>query len=233
MEKELNINIENGIKELVVRQGEAMPVKEPIRVSVVANIDAVSRYLSKRSIEIDKCFIKVYRDDSRLSLIIDEHSPYSDNIEASLEVSKEVKMFSLNTGKLFTPFELADFIRMNRSYFQKSDEAAKLVMSLRNFKAKVNKEIENSNDNRGNRDIIKRQAVDSNLPESFKMEIPIFKGLDKCVVEVEVDIDADSLNCSLVSPMANELMQTLTNELIDEEIKAIIKIQPDLLILEC
>lgn len=233
--EELQIKVENGVKELVIRHGEALQLKEPVKVAITGNIDALGRYLTKRKDELKEvnCFIEITRDENKMTLIVDEHSAYSDKITGALEISKEVKMFSLNTGEQYTSFELADFIRMNRSYFQKPDEATRLVMALRSFKAKVNQEIESSDDKRGNRDIVRRQAVESNLPESFKIEIPIFKGLKKCVVEVEVDIDADNLNCSLVSPMANELMQTLTDDLINDEIKIIENLMPGLLIVEC
>lgn len=65
----------------------------------------------------------------------------------------------------------------------------KLVTDLQNFKAKVDKEIEQSNNNRGDRRILINQAVEHNLPEAFTLILPIFKGTAKQTIAVEVYVN--------------------------------------------
>lgn len=50
-----------------------------------------------------------------------------------------------------------------------------LVSTLKNFKAKVNQDIERSKEENGNKTDNYSQVVDSNLPKSFKLNIPLFK----------------------------------------------------------
>lgn len=49
------------------------------------------------------------------------------------------------------------------------------------------KEMELSDDKRGNRRALVAQTVESNLPESFKIELPIFKGMPKVTIKDVAD----------------------------------------------
>jgi hypothetical protein len=107
-----------------------------------------------------------------------------------------------------------------------------LVKELRTFKAKIDKEVEKVFDDRANFTLKKAQAVDSNIPENFYLVIPIFKGQEKVKIQIEININAESLNCSLVSPEANDYISDQKNQIIDEQIKKIQEIIPELCIIE-
>ena len=108
----------------------------------------------------------------------------------------------------------------------------KLVSELQNFRAKVDKEIENSNNNRGDRRMLVNQVVQSNLPEAFNLIIPLFKGTPKSTIQVEVYVNPNDFSCTLVSPEAVEIMQGARDNIIDSVLTEIINLCPGIVIIE-
>jgi len=236
MKHEINLFNQDG-KPIVleVREGAALPLKEPNKVSITGNIDAVSRYIQTRklSTEIQMCsHISVDREDKSITLNIDASNFYGGVVVGKLSQAKAFTVFGINTGTEYTTFELADFIKMNRSAFEKPSEAANLIKELNNFKAKVESEVEKLDDKRGNRTNLQRQAVDSNIPEKFTLVLPIFKGQAKQDIEVEVNINPSSLNCTLVSPMAKEIIDTVTDEIVNAELLLVKEYAPEIVVIE-
>ena len=78
------------------------------------------------------------------------------------------------------------------------------------------------------------QVVDSNLPKSFKLNIPLFKGFAQEEIEVEIyaDVDGRDVSLSLVSAGANEAIEEYKNKVIDEQLEQIRQIAPDIVIIE-
>ena len=76
--------------------------------------------------------------------------------------------------------------------------------------------------------------VNSNLPESFTLSIPVFKGGDKENLEVETFAKIDGRNVAfvLMSPGAEETLETLRDTAIDKELEAIKEIAPEIAIIE-
>lgn len=233
MEK-VEIKIEEGVKTLEILSGNALVKKEPVKVEIKGLIDSVFRYLEKRKGEIDakKCFVKIDRDTMLIHLVINEKDAYQDTITGKLIINPDFEKFEINSGHTRTTFELSDFIKMNRSFFEKKQTAMKLVSELRSFKAKVEKDLEMSDDNRGNKKVKIYQAVESNIPESFKLSMPIFKGHSKQTIEVEISIDASDFSCSLVSPDAKDFIIEMRDELLEKQIDLISVLVPELLIVE-
>ena len=108
----------------------------------------------------------------------------------------------------------------------------KLVTELQNFKAKVDKELESSNNNRGDRRVLVNQVVQSNLPEAFTLIIPLFKGTPKQTIQAEVYINPSDLSCTLVSPEANDLLEEMRDKEIDLVLERIQKVCPHIVIIE-
>lgn len=233
MEK-LNVTIENGTKTLEIRTGEALPLHEKRPLGIVGNIDTVSRWLKYRIKEIDtsNSHICINRDKMSIALYMNENEELFDLVKGVLLLDSAFEILKINSGQYLTNFEMADLFKMNRSHFENKDVAMKLVSELRNFKAKVDKDLENSDDNRGTRKLLINQIVESNLPEAFKLNIPIFKGLPKQLIEVEVDVRADDFCCTLTSPGANDLINETKDDIIDHEIEKIHDIAPEIVIVE-
>jgi len=230
MEENKIIQINAGDKSVIeLREGKALPLQEPQKIIISGNIDTVSKYIGQRgfvsdnsevptAIDLRKAIIIVERDKMSIVLLENPKDFYSNTISASLQLSTEFKKFGINENQTYTPAELGDFIKLNRAYFTKKEDANKLVSLLKNFTAKVNKQIEDSEDGRGNKDHVRRQVVESNLPPSFNLNLPIFKGQKKVEFEVEICIEPKNLECYLFSADANDVIIETRDTIIDEEI---------------
>lgn len=178
------------------------------------------------------CHVLVDREAMAITLQCHEQDYYGTQVLGTLEFSEGFRRFGINGGEYRTHFELAELIKMNRSYFENKTTAMKLVTELQNFKAKVDKEVEQSDNNRGDRRMLISQAVKHNLPEAFTLILPIFKGIEPQTIEVEVYVNPSDLTCTLVSPEANDIVVSRRDSIIDSVIERIKAATPDIVIIE-
>lgn len=225
--------------EVVLREGEApvaLDPKEQERVVINGTIDAPLRWLEKRVELINQkaTNIIVNRDKMGMALTIDETSYYQTEINGILQASKEMQEFGINVEKKWDPIKLSKFIKMHRAFFTDKSQNMMLVSTLKNFKAKVNQDIERSKEENGSKVDNYSQVVDSNLPKSFKLNIPLFKGFacEEIEVEIYADVDGRDVSLSLVSAGANEAIEEYKNKVIDVQLDAIRQIAPDIVIVE-
>ena len=225
--------------EVVLREGEAPVVldpKEPERVVISGTIDTPFRWLEKRIELINQkaSNIIVNRDVMGIALTVDETNYYQSDIRGELKTSKEMMEFGINTEKKWEPIKLSKFLKMHRAFFTDKSQNMMLVSTLKSFKAKVNQDIERSKEENGSKVDNYSQVVDSNLPKSFKLNIPLFKGFacEEIEVEIYADVDGRDVSLSLVSAGANEAIEEYKNKVIDEQLEQIRQIAPDIVIIE-
>ncbi len=231
----MNITVENGIKELVIRQGEAEQLYSKKKVAITGTIEAPFKFLEKRNdlIEYAQANMLVNREGLNIILVTNEHLEIGETITGVLKKTQAFDAFGINSGKNWISRELGQFIKMNRTCFESKDIANDLAAKLNDFKAKIDKELEHKDDNRGNARILKDQKIkEINIPDKFNLEIPIFKGAPKATFEVEIYINADDLTIQLVSPDASDIIARTRDEVIDNEIDRIKEICPKLTIIE-
>ena len=241
MEKELKQEIYKMLAEQIVnkgeitiREGKAIDLHDPEPVDIVGTINSPLRWLEKRADVLNpkQCHVQVNRSDMAINLNINERDSFSDCITGKLLLSDEYLRFGINEGKYVTGLELSDLIRMNRSCFESKQKAMELLTIMRNFKAKVTTQIEASDDKKGNRTALVRQVVEGNQPPSFELVIPIFKGQPKQTFTVEIDIDPDTLQATLVSPDAQDMIVENRDRLIDDVLSKIADLCPEIPIIE-
>lgn len=225
--------------EVVLREGKAaeqLPLREPIPVDITGTIESPLLWLEKRIDLIDQkqANIAVDRDEMKISFVDKENDYYNNGVCGVLRTSKEMKEFGINTDKKWEPAKLSQFLKMHRSFFSDKSQNMLLVSTLKNFKAKVNQDIERSKEENGSRVDNYSQVVDSNLPASFKLNIPLFKGFacEEIEVEIYADVDGRDVSLSLVSAGANEAIEEYKNRVIDEQIEKIKAIAPNIVIIE-
>lgn len=245
MEKENRINVVvpkdyNGTPiEVIVREGQA-PValnpKEPVIIDIKGTIEAPFMWLEKRIGLTDQhqSNILVSRDNMSITLTINETDYYQHTIEGTLQPSKEMLEFGINSEKRWEPIKLSQFMKMHRAFFTDKTQNMMLVSTLKNFKAKINQDIERSKEENGSKVDNYSQVVDSNLPKSFKLNIPLFKSFHPEEIEVEIyaDVDGRDVSLSLVSAGANETIEQYKNSVIDEQLERIKEIAKDIVIIE-
>lgn len=243
-----------GLKsqEIIWREGEAVKLlapKEPKILTITGILNTPEKWLEKRvnstiiegvvlqssehgSVPFQYCHIVVDRDKLNIVLHISEQDHYGAKITGKMELHPSFIKFGINSGTYRTPFEMADLIKMNRSFFENTTVAMNLVTELKNFKGKVNKALEASDNNRGDKKVVIDQVVQTNIPDTFKINVPIFKGEKKSTLSVEVYINSEDLTCTLVSPEANDIVERLRDTAIDEVLKNIEAIAPKITVIE-
>ena len=223
----------NG-RNINLRLGEAPKIEDPNPVDITGVIDSPLRWLEKRKdfLPLAKCNIQVDRDAMEIVLKIDERDAFGDMVCGRLLLSEEFKRFGINSGNYVTGMELSDLIRMNRTCFESKAKAMELVTIMRNFKATVTSQIEASDDKKGNVSQLRRQTVEGNQPPSFELNIPIFKGQPRQTFTVEIDIDPDTLQATLVSPDAQDLIAQQRDALMDGVLTQIAELCPEIPIIE-
>jgi hypothetical protein len=176
--------------------------------------------------------LSINKPKRQMNLVARPGYPDLQHYSGQLRFSKILEEFGINTGLSRTTHELADFIKMNRSYFETKDKAMHLVKVLKSFKAIVNKDVESNDDNRGNKKILMDQAVESNIPDAFKVNIPVFEYHVKELIEIEIYIDSTDLSCQLISPEARDYVNDFSDNLIDAEVAIIKESFSDLRVIE-
>jgi len=251
------VNDNNLSAEITIREGKApemLPNLPPVKHSITGTIGAPYEFLLRRipvikewlkdseagsvsvpQINIDRCHILVNRKDISIKLVINENDPNQiGNITGVLEEHPKFKEFGINQGKSWEPNELGQFLKMNKFFFAESAENMKLVTALKNFEANINAKIEKQKADNGEFKDNYSGAVLSNLPGSFKVNIPIFKGLTPETIEVEffASVNGRTASLQLVSPGANQLLEAVRDSVIDEQIEQIRGIAPTIVIIE-
>jgi len=243
-DKKVVINIPEGAcsSEVIIREGGAAKVldpKPPVKTNLSGVIGAPVEYLDKRvntnQFTQERSHLIVNREQITLTLIINEDDDYLRGmITGKLEAHPKFIEFGINTGKVWTPIELGMFFKMNRSFFTDIKLNMNLVHELMNFTATVNSKIEQSVKQNGNQTDNFAQLVNSNLPESFVLNIPIFKGMPAETLEVETvaKINGREVLFTLISPGANQTLEEIRDKAINEQLTMIREIAPKIAIIE-
>jgi len=242
--KKVVVNLPEGTAyaEVTVREGEACKLldpKPPVKVNITGTIGTPAEFLKKRidtdQINQKRCHALVDRVQIEITLVINENDEYlRGQIVGKLEIHPKFSESGINTGKVWTPSELGMFFKMNRSMFGDKQVNMKLVTELMNFTATVNNKIERSVKETGDRTDNFAQAVNSNLPGSFTLTIPIFKGMKPETLEVETfaKINGREVSFVLISPGANQTVEEIRDKIIDEQLEQIREIAPGIAIIE-
>jgi hypothetical protein len=228
--------------EVTVREGQAvkqLEPKAPVKTGLSGIIGVPVEYLKKRvqtgQFSQERSHLIVNREKIELSLIINENDEYErGQITGKLEFHPKFKEFGINTGKIWTPTELGQFFKMNRAFFPDRKTNMDLVTELMNFTATVNNTLEKSVKETGGNSDVFVQTVNSNLPKSFSLIIPIFKGMQSEELEIETfaKIDGRTVSFTLLSPGASQTLEEIRDRVIDMQLEQIRDIAPDIAIIE-
>jgi hypothetical protein len=200
---ELSINMNGDQKEVTIThlEGKALELKHPVAIAINGNIQAVSAFLEKRyagsnfgkklqAVDRELAIVIVNDDAMTIDLFLDKQDCYGTHIKASLEESSELKGFGITNEHKFSKAELVKFLRQNRRFFHSKDVYDTVLKGYMMLDMSVVTSIKNNNDLRGNVDIeFKKHVIAQNIPESFDLKIPIFKGQREEVFRVDICFD--------------------------------------------
>lgn len=232
MKENIEIHTAAGTTELVIREGEAFPAREKNPLKIKGSLDAPLRFIKNRIglLPQFESNILVNIEKGTVSLMIGEKSELHDLIEGELTPTENITQFGINNGKYISPADLSNFLRARKHLFESQAQYTEIFTALRNFKAKVNQEIAAIKDDSGNYEQKKQQIVDHNVPRSFKVNIPLFKGMPKVTFEVEILVNKD-LDVTMYSTELIQITDELREKYLNEQVAEIEKIAPDIVIL--
>jgi hypothetical protein len=235
MENKFELNTFGDSCELTIREGKAAPVREKKPVAVIGVISTPALFLHNRYESILKekaraCHVLVNSDAGTITLIVEENEELHDSIMGVISESDAIKNFGINDGDYMDPEGLAEFLRMRKHLFADQTEYANTFTALRSFTAKVNQEIASIKDDQGNYDMKRKQAVEHNVPKSFTISVPLFKGFPKRNIPVEILVNG-SLKVTMYSAELIQLTDELREQYVKDTVEKIEQIAPDIVIL--
>ena len=243
--EKLNINFAEGeaVKELIIREtnhvNEPLPILEPEKVNITGTITAPFAFLEKRwndpQMDHSRTHLLVNRDNLSIKLVVNETDKRNGmTIIGQIELSRQFMAFGVNMDVQFVPEDLANFFRINRSYFKDRAENMVLVSNLKAFRAKIETEVEREKKDNGSVTDVYKKVVNSNLPGSFKVCIPIYKGAAPEEIEIEViaTVNGRDVALELISPDAASIVEEVRDRLIDEQIEKFTAFAPEIPVLE-
>lgn len=223
----LQIVLPEGQKELVVRQGVAPEIKEPKPVNFTGTFDAVYNYWRFRKKDalskeiIDRSFLKFSREEKKIVLVIDEHKHYQDTITGVIAVNPDLEEFGINKSKYYTLQDFAAFIRLKKYMFQDQSAHPILYASTNTFKAKIETELAQGKDDRGNKFSAYKRDVKGELPERFTLLCPPYKGYEAISFVVEIGLEAtnDGIKLWLISTELVDKLKALDDKIFEDTLK--------------
>ena len=228
------ITPKNNKVEIITGTRAYVPEQKPLALNISGNIDSVSRWLEKRFkkpeeepmefLVSDDSHVLVNRDKMTIELVFNESNPHTKStITGKLQFHPDFTKWKINTGEEWETKKRAEFVKMNRSSFEEITKAMKVAAELSDLKVNVEKELEKSSDNRGNaKSLVAQRVISSNIPENFTIQVPIFKGLQKSSILVELYINPVTYDVILTSYEANDIVAGVKDTVFDAEIAAII-----------
>lgn len=235
------VNLPDGQNTLTLLQGEApkqLDVMEPEKINLHGTILAPFNWLEKRAglINQHKAYILVNRDKLSILLVFNEDDAYNQGkVLGTVEFSDIYKRLHINDFSYgWTPENLGQFLKLNRSLFVDRKENMDVVNALKTFNGKATQEVSRLTNEKGDRAMKFKQMVNSNIPPSFKLKIPVFSGgsYEEINVETYASVDGTDVSIVLQSPGANDVVEKAKLNVIDDVLAEIREIASDIAIIE-
>jgi len=194
-----NIVLPEGCKDITIRTGvepNPLPLKEPKSISLSGDIKAVSNFVAIRREhakgiqQLDPATIVVTADKNARTIImhLNPRAHASTTITASLEQSKELAQFKINTEKRYSRKELLNLLKFARAYFSDSTNYDQVIAGLKTIRFKTTSELAQENNGKGTRvNNDESHTVASDLfKDNFYLSVPLFKGFEPVKIHVEI-----------------------------------------------
>jgi hypothetical protein len=217
---QLNIYPEEG--EIIIRHGQAPEVFKAKPIVIQGDIFAPGNWHEKNHhLETDECLVIVDRKARTIKYNSGPFEEFRASVTGSLELNPMINEIGINTGQKFRPKELAKHLKKYKYFFVDKAAFTDLIKQLNNLNAKVNAVIEQTDDKRGNiRNLLDKQ-VESNLPSSFQLDLPLYSGCSKTrfFVEFYIDTSDREVYINLESSELYFLIDDVAESLLHEQIK--------------
>lgn len=237
----IDVNLMNSPEgaALTILEGKVLEQKPPTKIAISGHITAPAEFLKKRyrdridagespnngyilqKVDIKNAVLIVNEDVMSIQLLMDPENHYGTEITGKLEFTNYLDDFHINTPKQFSRPELTKLLRFSKQLFRDADKYEELLKAYQVFDFKALIEAAQSDDTRGNKAFSMTKKLTSNLPESFVLRIPIFKGQkpEEFRVEICIDTTEGSAKFCFESPELAALIDQRKIEIFEEQLK--------------
>lgn len=223
MEENTKVVIQGDTKEVIIRHGEALTLREPKLVKLGGVITAPWEFISKRKEEFRKEDVHVIYNLERgiINLVCMETNPYAKEVTGELKLNPAIETIGINAVKTYKLKDLIQLLRFNSGIFKHEKDHSRIVAALMKFNAKVSQEIKNENDLHGNKSEGFDQKVLINADLIFTATMCIFKGFSKHDFKVELmfEIRSSTVEFWFESVELAEVIESQREEIVLAEIK--------------
>lgn len=233
-EQILEVKVEGETKELVIRKGNAPDIVVPKQAVIIGTLASIMAFVEHRKPNIETCHVEIDREKLFAHLFENPKDPLATEVKGSILLNPDLVKFNINTTcNMMDRTELKSFLRTNRVFFPNKEAHAQLVSAIESFSAKVQMEIQQSNDSRGNKAGNFTKEVKTDVPFDAVIEVSVFKGEPKKKIQIEICYDVTERGAAfwfeskeideVLINAVNEKFDTLVKELGEKQIMVIEK----------
>jgi hypothetical protein len=167
----------------------------------------------------EKTVVQVDRQNKTIEAWSNPGEAVNHYVKGTITLNKELEILRIGEKKAFTQDDFTELLRKDgKRFFPNVSELTTLIGAVKGFAAKVNAQLENSKDQRGNvNQIYKKKVEVPGFPENITIEVPIFKA--DVPVTFVLDVNYDVLDSGIYfwfdSTDYKKLVQDGVNALID------------------
>lgn len=230
---EQKISISPSSDTLTILEGKTLDFKHPEKIKLSGNIQSISAFLAKRysgrvgkglqEVDKEKAVVVVDADKMTVHLDIDPENHFGAEVLATLLFTPELLAFNINVeGHEFTREAMIKLLKYNKRFFENPMKQEELLNSYMKLNLTGSTQIKAESDDRGNRDFAFKKNIESqNIPHSFVLEIPIFKGqpVEKFRVDICISVTEGSVRFWFESVELVELIEERKQSIFAEELK--------------
>jgi hypothetical protein len=194
---DLNLTIESfDDNEIIIREGEAPPHIDPVKLTANGDIKTVSTFIKGRltinglqGVHAYATIVTVNKEAGTIQIETDPNDKFASVLSGKLEMSDELKLFGINKERKFTQKQLIKLLKFNRIYFKDPLTHQDLLKQYTAFVFQTSTQGHANLDDRGNKSAAIAKTVDTNIPKEFTLKIPIYKGEREMEFRVEICIE--------------------------------------------
>lgn len=230
----LTLKIEPANGEVIVREGQALPQLAPKKIEITGDIKTVSSFIEKRKtlaiagisgaqfIEPTRAVVEVDKIKRTITFSLDPENSLGTVVTAKLEPNPDLEQFHINGKKQFSQRELINLLKFSRLYFEDFGKHGELLAAYTAFTAKTSTNLGNESDSRGNKNFAFNKKVETGLPQTFIMSLPVFKGQEprRFMVEICLDVTDAAASFWFESVELAELMELEGETILRKELES-------------
>jgi hypothetical protein len=229
----LTLKVEPVNGEVIIREGTALPQVAPKKIEISGDIRTVSTFINGRKsvgnidgglqyINPARAVVMVDKKGRSITLNLDPQDVYGTIVIAKMELNPDLEQFHINGKQQFSQRELVNLLKFSRLYFEDFGKHGDLLKAYTSFTAKTQTDLANEADRRGNSNYAFNKKVETGLPETFVMNMPVFKGQEsrRFMVEICLEVTDKAASFWFESVELAEIMELEGEKILRDELKS-------------